>query len=136
MLLNDGSILSLGEQSRLEFRAYRGADNGFTTTLNATAGAFRLIVHRLTQGSGLQLETETAVAAVRGTDWLVEAGPDNTAVACLEGSVEVTGRGLPGGAVLLGPGQGTDVPRGGSPRAASAWGAERLNAAVARASFD
>jgi hypothetical protein len=131
--LNDGTIVSLGENSRLDFRDYRRADNDFTVELVATSGVFRLLVNRLIPG-GFRVETETAVASVRGTEWVMQVSADATAVAVLDGSVGVAGR--DGAAVLLQPGQGTDVRRGAAPTPPVTWGAARFADTVARASFD
>jgi hypothetical protein len=131
--LNDGTIISLGESSRLDLRHYRRADNDFTVELGASAGVFRLLVNRLIPG-GFRVETETAVASVRGTEWVMQASGETTAVAVLEGSVGVAAR--DGTAVVLQPGQGTDVRRGAAPTPPNTWGAARLADTVARASFD
>ena len=41
-------------------------------------------------------------------------------------------RGVPGGQVVLQPGQGTDVPPGGPPKAPALWGEARRRDAIAR----
>lgn len=133
--LNDGTVLSVGEHSRLDIRDFRGADNNFTTRLNASTGVFRLLVKSLPEG-GFIVETEIAVASVRGTDWLLVAEPDLTAVFCQEGSVEVTGQSNMFNTALLRAGQGTDVRRGAGPTAPAAWREERLARTLARANFD
>src|SRR5258708_29305636 len=91
ILLNDGSIVSVGENGRVTIAAYQGADNNLTTRLAARAGPIRLFVHRLLPGAHFEVETETAVAGVRGTDWLGEVTPQRTSAALLEGGV--AGRG-------------------------------------------
>lgn len=131
--LNDGTILSLGEGSRLHLRNYRRADNDFGVELMATSGVFRLLVNRLVPG-GFRVETETAVASVRGTEWVMDVTADTTAVAVLAGSVGVAAR--DGATVTLQPGQGSDVRRGAAPTPPAPWGAERLVRTIARASFD
>lgn len=131
--LNDGTIVSLGERSRLDLRDYRRAENGFGVELGASAGVFRLLVNRLIPG-GFRVETETAVASVRGTEWVMQVSAGTTAVAVLHGSVGVAAR--DGAAVVLQPGEGTDVARGSAPTPPRTWGAARLDDAIARASFD
>jgi hypothetical protein len=137
--LNDGTIVSIGENSRISFSNYRAVENGFTTQLSVGSGVFRLFVNRLTDGA-FTVESETAVAAVRGTDWVMDAQADTTGVAVLSGAVAVSARrtaqGAASGEVVLQPGFGTDVRRGAAPTPPNAWRQERLTATVARASFD
>ncbi len=78
----------------------------------------------------IEVDTRTAVASVRSTEWLVESTARGTGFLSVEGVVEV--RGLAGGAVSLRPGQGTDVPPGGPPRPAATWGEARRRDALAR----
>jgi hypothetical protein len=78
----------------------------------------------------LEVRTRVALAAVRSTDWLVDAGPAGAGVFAREGRVEV--RGTAGGTVLLDPGFGTDVAPGGRPESPHAWGAARRDAALAQ----
>lgn len=135
--LNDGTIISIGENSRLQIAQYQSVANGLKTRLDLKSGVLRVFVNRSTIGGQFEVESEIAVAAVRGTDWLVEAMPDRTSVALLQGSVAVASRGASAAPVLLAqPGQGTDVRRGEPPTPVATWGAERLAATIARASFD
>ncbi len=138
ILLNDGSIVSVGENGRVTIAEYQGAGNRLTTRLNAQAGSIRLFVHQLLPGAHFEVETETAVAAVRGTDWLVEVTPEQTSIALLQGVVAVHGKGAASSSevVLQTPGDGTDIKRGEAPTAAKTWGAQRLATTLARASFD
>jgi hypothetical protein len=137
IILNDGSIIAIGENSRLRIADYQSVANGLKTRLDLRGGVLRLLVNRLPNRGQFEVESETAVASVRGTDWLVEVTPERTSVAVLEGVVAVAGRGAAGAPVVLdGPGQGTDVRRGEAPTAAHPWGAARLAATIARASFE
>jgi hypothetical protein len=133
--LNDGTVVSLGERSRLSFADYRGTQNDLTTRLKAASGVFRFWVPRLGEG-GFAIETETAVASVRGTDWVMDVAADTAAVAVLEGMVTVSARAPAPAPVLLGPDFGTDVRRGAAPTPPNRWGEQRLATTVARASFD
>ncbi len=109
-----------------------------TTRLDARSGAFRLFVNRSLAHGRFEVESETAVAAVRGTDWIVEVTPERTSIAVLEGVVAVRGKASSGGneVQLQHPGDGTDVTHGAAPTAPSTWRPQRLTATVARASFD
>jgi hypothetical protein len=91
--MTDGSTLRLGENTRLELRVAPPTGKAFAARL--WLGAVWAKVHKLLQDESFQVETQNAVAGVRGTEFLVEAGAgtreDNVRV--YEGSVEVRGRG-------------------------------------------
>ena len=134
--LNDGTVISVGENTRLRLSMYQSVSNSFTTRLNVVAGALRLLVARISTGGHFEIETETAIAAVRGTDWLMDVAADMTAVAIITGAVTVSSKGKPGMVVLDTPGHGTDVARGEAPTNPHAWGAQRLAKALERATFE
>jgi hypothetical protein len=128
----DGLRLLIGSGSEVALRVYL-ADRSHGT-LQAAFGLLRGIV-RLIGGDSLRrqwiaVDTRTAVASVRSTEWLVEATQRGTGVLAVAGVVEV--QGLAGGLVILQPGQGTDVPPGGLPRPATRWGDARRRDALAR----
>jgi hypothetical protein len=134
--LADGTVVSIGENTRWQLGdlAGRGSAARLRTTL--LSGVLRPIIDKAKGAGGFEVETETAIAAVRGTDWLIEATPERTSVAVLRGIVAVTGRAEPQRTVLLqSPGQGTDVPRGAPPTDPVPWGIRRLADTMARATF-
>ena len=135
--LNDGSVLSIGENSRLRLADYRDAGQGVNARVTLIAGALRAVA-RTTPAGRFEVETETAIAAVRGTDWVMEATSDQTAVAVVSGAVSVSGRvaAEQGTVVLQGQGQGTDVRRGRPPTAPRQWPERRFSETLARATFD
>jgi hypothetical protein len=134
--LNDGTLISVGENARVQLAQYQSVENGYTTRINAEAGAMRFLFLRSLDFSRFEVETETAVAAVRGTAWIMDVRPGHTAVALLEGRVAV--RGTIGGAevILDEAGQGTDVRSGAAPTPPVRWGAQRFQSTLARASFE
>lgn len=136
--LDDGTIISIAENSRLRIADYSHAAGNFKTRLSLISGLLRLLVAKVTSGGTFEVETETAIAAVRGTDWVIEATPERTSVALVSGLVAVSSRdGQAQSTVVLdAPGQGTDVRRGSTPTAAARWGAERFNNTLARAIFE
>ena len=135
--LNDGTIISIGENTRLRLEVYRATTNAFTTRLHLVSGVLRLLVAKVTAVGQFEIETETAIAAVRGTDWLIDATAEQTSVAIISGRVAVTARDVTSAAtvVLDGPGLGTDVRRGMPPTGPVTWGAARFAKTLARASF-
>lgn len=132
----DGLQIAIGGSSEVAVRTYL-ADEAAGGALRVALGLLRGIV-RLVGGTSfrrqrIEVDTRTALASVRSTEWLVEAAEAGTGVLSLEGVVEV--RGLAGGLVRLGPGQGTDVRPGAPPRPAARWGTARRLDAVARTTF-
>jgi hypothetical protein len=136
--LHDGSVISIGENARVRIDAHDGAARKAKTKLALIAGALRLFVSKASTDGSFEVESETAIAAVRGTDWIVDATRDHTAVAVLSGRVAVTGREAAAGSTVLltAPGEGTDVRRGTAPTPPVPWGARRLADVLARATFN
>jgi len=93
-------------------------------------GVVRLILRPEQDWGGFGAQGETALASVRGTDFLIEASADNTAFFVVEGKVSVSG--LAGGFVTLAAGEGSDTPRGAPPSDAKRWGSGRVDALLAR----
>jgi len=91
--MNDGSTLRLGEKAKLELRVAPPTGKAFAARL--WLGAVWAKVHKLLQDESFHVETENAVAGVRGTEFLVDAGggsrDDNVRV--YEGSVVVRDHG-------------------------------------------
>ena len=136
--LSDGTIISVGENSRLRVADYDSATNNAKTRMSLVSGALRLLVNKVPSTGTFEVETETAVAAVRGTEWVIEVTPEQTSVALLSGVVAVSGRDLQAQSTveLVAPGQGTDVRRGAAPTPVVQWGAQRFTSTVARATFE
>jgi hypothetical protein len=136
--LNDGSIISVGENTRMRIADYDTSGGAPKARVGIVSGVLRLLVNKIAPVGKFEVESETAVAAVRGTDWVIEATPDRTSVAIVNGIVAVTGRGAqPSATVVLdAPGQGTDVRRGSAPTPAARWGAQRFSETLARATFE
>jgi hypothetical protein len=136
--LNSGSIISVGESARVGIGGYQSTENQYATRISPAIGALRVFVNSVLPGGRFEVETETAVAAVRGTDFVVDVTPEKSSVALLDGTVAVRGVGANAGneVVLSRPGDGTDVPRGGAPSPTATWGAQRFATTVARASFE
>lgn len=78
-----------------------------------------------------QIRTPHAIAAVRGTIYLVDVTADSTAVFVVRGTVEVHHRKGSARHVVLGPGEGVDVSPG-TRLTVKTWGASRVAALMAR----
>lgn len=82
-------------------------------------------------GTTFQILTPRAVASVRGTRWVVDAGAAATAVFVVRGAVAVRRR-AGGEAVTLEAGEGVDVADGTAPLTVARWAAPRAAALLAR----
>jgi hypothetical protein len=128
----DGSIITVGEQTTVVLtRVLAPGDAGpGSGLLDLIEGILRLQLPG--HWNRFEVITATAVASVRGTDWLIDAqGAANTAVFVAQGSVEVENRARTG-AVLLYPSFGTDVKAGALPTTPKVWAKKRVDAALAR----
>ncbi|MDQ6434505.1 FecR domain-containing protein [Mesorhizobium sp. LHD-90] len=81
--------------------------------------------------AGFEVITPQAIAAVRGTRWIVAADAGKTSVFVRRGSVAVT-RVSGDQGVTLAPGDGVDVETGAEPLTVRQWPAARVAAMMAR----
>jgi hypothetical protein len=124
----DGSVLQLGEETTLTISLFAGPPERRSVLLDAPRGVFRAIVESLSPASRFEIRANTAVASVRGTDFMGEVKEGAAAVVVLQGVVVVAG---PGAAVTLRQGEGTDVPPGEAPRPPVRWGQARIDRLIA-----
>jgi hypothetical protein len=129
--LLDATVISLGEQSRLELKqfSYDPRQQTRAGRFAITVGIFRAILKEIMPQSAIEVITPTAVAAIRGTDLMGEVTPDSTAIVVLEGTVLVTNvrprfRGL----TTLTQGTGTTVKDDESPSTPTRWSESRIEA--------
>jgi hypothetical protein len=132
ILCRDGLRLAIGSGTEVAVRTYLvdAPSGALQVALGLLRGIVRLIGGDSLRRQWIEVDTRTAVASVRSTEWLVESTPKGTGVLSLVGAVEVVG--LAGGRVLLQPGEGTDVPPGRPPNPPARWGAPRRLDAIAR----
>ena len=127
--LADATVISLGEQSRLELRqfSYDARQRRRSGRLALALGFFRAILKEMTSPSSVEVITPTAVAAIRGTDLMGEVTADSTAIVVLEGTVAVSNvRPMVGGLATLTPGMGTTVRAGEPPSTPTNWSESRI----------
>lgn len=129
---SDGLRMVIGADTELAVHSYlvRGSSGAIEVVLGLLQGIARLIGGHPAVPRSIAVDTRTAVASVRSTEWLIESTERGTAVLSIEGQVTVVG--IAGGSVVLDPGEGTDVPPGGPPKPAATWGQARRLDAVAR----
>jgi len=130
LLLIDGTGLTLGERgtmtlSQLVYAPQRNTHQG---VVSIAKGIFRAVTRKVLPQTTFEVRTDTAVAAVRGTQWLGEVTPDATAIVVLDGEVAVTHADASvRGEVVLTPGMGTDVQGKAPPTAPRQWAEKRVS---------
>jgi hypothetical protein len=86
----DGSIIAAGSGSHLTIDKYKVGGGTRDAELSLTQGILRAIVSAFGASQHFEVSTATGVAAVRSTDWFIEAKPDATQVGVLHGVVTLT----------------------------------------------
>ena len=133
VVLSDGSTIIVAPNSSVQMKGHlvdreQGTRNSVLRTLKGTV---RFIISKMFKPhvsgsemkwkeSNVTIETQNAVAGVRGTDLAVISGENNTEIAVLEGAVSVkSSSSSVNGAIMLGADQVTSVKKGKSPDAPS-----------------
>lgn len=102
--------------------------NALPEAIELESGA--IFIDVVSGSRGTQIRTPHAIAAVRGTTYVVDAGVGSTSIFVVEGAVEVRKANNPS-TVTLGPGEGVDVnPE--FPIDLKTWGANRVSELLAR----
>lgn len=125
----DGSLVNVGEESILKITTFvfDPAEKQRSSLMTMTKGFFRAIVNFVAPGSTFEIESHTAVASVRATDWMGRIDDEKTEIFVTEGSVGVvSANGRLDGETVLTAGEGTTVPRNAPPAAAGRWGHDKL----------
>ena len=127
----DGLQIAIGPGTEMALRSFvTDEPGGIRMVLGLLQGITRLIGGLVEGGRSIEIDTRTAVASVRSTEWLVESTAKGTGVLSIVGEVIV--RALAGGAVVLRTGEGSDVAPGAPPKTPALWGAARRQDAIAR----
>jgi hypothetical protein len=127
----DATVISLGEQSRFEVKQFvhSAQQQTLTARLAVTVGIFRAIVKKLIPQSSFEVTTPTAVAAIRGTDFMAEVRPNSTAIVVLEGTLVISNvRSTFRGIATLIERTGTTVADDQPPSAPTRWSESRIEA--------
>jgi hypothetical protein len=135
LTLRDGSVLICGEATglTLDRALYAPGQDSRNFLVRASFGIVRAVVGLLASPAAFEMQTNTAVISVRGTEWIAEAGRTATSVVALDGEVAVRNSdpAVPG-TVTLGPGEGVTVEAGRPPPAPTVWGDARRNSHIER----
>ena len=87
LLFDDGSILRLEENSKVQISEYSHQNNAWVIILDQLFGRTWNRVQKLTASSVYEVRTPTAIASVRGTAFGVDAYNTNSAINVSEGTV-------------------------------------------------
>ena len=120
--MSDGSIIAIASESRLTITDYRVGNGGESrdAILSLGAGLVRAVVSALKGSPHFEVDTATSVAAVRSTDWFIEARPGSTQVGVLEGSVSLKSAAT-GREIVIPSRWGARVEAGRDPVPARVW---------------
>ncbi len=135
--MNDGSVISIASGTRLTITDYRVVNGGESreAILSLGEGLLRAIVSALRGPAHFEVDTATGVAAVRSTDWFVEAQPGSTQVGVLEGRVSL--KSVATGHEIVIPGHwGARVEAGRDPVPARIWTGAEFDDFIRRTSLD
>jgi hypothetical protein len=129
----DGSVVSVASGSRVTVSAY-GVDSAGqrqTARLALAQGLVRAVVAPVARPAGFEVDTAVGTAAVRSTDWFVEAAAGSMQVGVLTGSVQMTSRATGRGEVI--PARwGARLETGRDPVPPRLWSAAEFAAVIAR----
>ncbi len=129
-ILRCGDHLNIRSEPGTEYRVLDQTGNS-TGSVQLNSGALMI---EFKGGPGLhnfQILTPVAIAAVRGTKWVVATKGGQTSTFVISGVVSVTRRSNHQSAEL-GPGDGADIEAGSGPVVVKRWPEARIRALLAR----
>ncbi|MBW2703601.1 MAG: FecR domain-containing protein [Deltaproteobacteria bacterium] len=113
VLMSDDSVIALGSKSRLVLDSHRFAAKTHqrSTSLRLIRGRVRALVHKLVadEKPDFEVRTRTAVAGVRGTEFLIIADDEGAQVRLVTFSGSVSWASGQAEPVLVAAGQGCDL---------------------------
>jgi hypothetical protein len=135
--MKDGSIIAIAAGGRLTIADYRVGDGGESrdVTLSLGEGLLRAVVSTLKGPPHFEVDTATSVAAVRSTDWFIEAQPGSTQVGVLEGRVSLKSVAT-GKEIVIPAHWGARVEAGRDPVPARVWTGAEFDNFIRRTNLD
>jgi hypothetical protein len=129
----DGSIVSLASGTRTTIRAYAvdAAGQRQDATLSLGQGLLRAIVAPVTGPARFEVNTAVGTAAVRSTDWFVEASPASMQVGVLSGTIMMTSDAT-GASITIPARWGARLEAGRDPVPPRVWSQAEFDAVIAR----
>jgi hypothetical protein len=131
--LADGSVVSVAPGSRMTISAFavNAAGQRENAHLSLGQGLLRAVVAPVERPASFEVETAVGTAAVRSTDWFVEASGGGMQVGVLTGSVDMTSRATRRG-VLIPARWGGRLEAGHDPVPPRVWSQAEFDAVIAR----
>jgi hypothetical protein len=125
LVFDDASALRLEKNTRLTVHKAERRQTFREMFVEVLNGRLLINVPKINKYGQAKFKVKTPLssAAIRGTVFVMDSGPQTDVIAVYEGKVEAEGA-LPGGNVEVGAGQQTDVKAGGSPGAPHPLSAE------------
>jgi hypothetical protein len=135
--MNDGSIISIASGTRMTITDYRVGNGGASreAILSLGEGLLRAVVSALKGPAHFEVATATGVAAVRSTDWFVEAQPGSMQVGVLEGRVSLKSVAT-GHEIVIPAHWGARVEAGRDPVPARVWTGAEFDDFIRRTSLE
>lgn len=130
-ILRCGDDLVVRAATGTRFRQASQHGNAPPEALQLDSGALMIEFHPTNTQKNFQILTPQAVAAVRGTKWVVDVNGGRTSTLVISGEVAVS-RLHANPTVVLKPGEGADITAGTEPFAAKRWPEKRVRALLAR----
>jgi hypothetical protein len=129
----DGSIIAIASSSRMTIRAYTidAAGRRQDAAVSLGQGLLRAVVAPVTGPARFEVETAVGTAAVRSTDWFVEAFPAAMQVGVLDGTIVMTSNAT-GASITIPAHRGARLEAGLNPVPPRVWSQAEFDAAIAR----
>ena len=134
--MSDGSIISLAAGTRMSVSAYQtdAAGKRQNAQITLAQGLLRAVVAPVERPATFEVSTAVGTAAVRSTDWFIEAKPGSAQVGVLSGSVVLSSTAT-GRAVTIPARWGARLEAGRDPVEARVWAPEEFQAVISRTSL-
>jgi len=131
--MSDGSIVSLAASTRMTIAAYQTDSAGHrdTAQLSLSQGLLRAVVAPVEHPSSFEVSTAVGTAAVRSTDWFIEAKPGSAQVGVLSGTV-VLSSAATRRSVTIPARWGARLEAGRDPVEARVWALQEFQAVMSR----
>jgi len=130
--MDDGSIIAAAANSRMTIETFAlGGAEKRDSKINLASGLLRAVVAAVGEPQRFEVDTATGVAAVRSTDWFIEARPGSTQVGVLEGAVSLSSAAT-GKTVRIPARWGARVEAGRDPVAPRVWSSSEFDDVIAR----
>jgi len=130
-ILRCGDDLVVRAATGTRYHQVNQQGNSPPEALQLDSGALMIEFHPNNTQKNFQILTPQAIAAVRGTKWVVDVNGGRTSTLVISGEVAVA-RLHENPTVLLKPGEGADVTAGTEPFVAKRWPEKRVRALLAR----